>query len=74
VTARTILLIEDNPDDQALTLRALKRNNLLNEVTVVGDGAEAIDYLFPAADFSDAVNTLGMFWLLLNETAPGVRP
>jgi two-component system response regulator len=150
MTNPAILLIEDNPDDQALTLRALKKNNILNQVTVVGDGAEALDYLFPAdradpadgvgeelpglilldlklpkvdglevlrriradertqiipvvvltsskeeedilrsyhtgangyvrkpidfSDFSDAIKTVGMFWLLLNEAPPRVRP
>ena len=43
-----ILLIEDNPDDQKLTLRALKKNNIPNEVVVVEDGAQALDYLFGA--------------------------
>jgi two-component system, response regulator len=141
---RSILLIEDNPDDQALTLRALKKNNILNEVIVAGDGAEALSYLFSGdradvpipglilldlklpkidglevlrriraderteivpvvvltsskeqedilnsyhsgangyvrkpvnfSDFSDAVSTLGMFWLLLNEPAPAFIP
>lgn len=46
MVSKTILLIEDNPDDQALTLRALKKNNILNEVMVASDGAEALDYLF----------------------------
>jgi two-component system response regulator len=41
-----ILLVEDNEDDIALTLRALERNNLQNEVVVVRDGMEALDYLF----------------------------
>lgn len=41
-----ILLVEDNPDDELLTLMAFKDNNILNEVTVARDGAEAFDYLF----------------------------
>ena len=43
---KIILLVEDNPDDEALTLRALKKNNIFNEVTVVHDGQEALDYFF----------------------------
>jgi len=43
---KTILLVEDNPDDEALTLRALRKNNIFNQVTVARDGAEALDYLF----------------------------
>ena len=51
--SKTILLVEDNPDDEALTLRALKRNNILNEVIVAHDGAEALDYLFARGIYSD---------------------
>lgn len=41
-----ILLVEDNPDDEALMLRALKQNNVYNETVVARDGVEALDYLF----------------------------
>ena len=47
MTTATILLVEDNPDDEALTLRAFKRSNITNEIVVVRDGAEALEYLFP---------------------------
>ena len=133
---RPILLIEDNPDDVALTLRALKKNTILNEVTVAADGAEALELLgaqgplpglilldlklpkvdglevlrrirasdrteiIPVvvltgseldediiasyrnganayvrkpvkfSDFVEAISTLGVFWLLLNEAVP----
>lgn len=49
---RIILLVEDNPDDQELTLRALKANNILNEVIVAQDGAEALDYLFGEGSYA----------------------
>lgn len=51
--SKIILLIEDNPDDEALTLRALKKNNILNEVIVARDGAEALDYLFCRGRYED---------------------
>jgi len=144
VSERTILLVEDNPDDEALTLRAFKKSDIRSEVVVLRDGAEALAYLFPGngdtvprpalilldlnlpkvgglevlrrmradertqlipvvvltsskldedildsyrnganayvrkpvnfADFAEAVRTLGVFWLLLNEPVPGPRP
>jgi CheY-like chemotaxis protein len=43
---KIILLVEDNADDEALTLRALKKNNIKNDVVIAHDGAEALDYLF----------------------------
>lgn len=48
---KMILLVEDNPDDEALTLRALKKNNIGNELVVVRDGAEALDFLFGTGAF-----------------------
>jgi two-component system, response regulator len=46
IVSKVILLVEDNPDDEALTMRALKKNNVLNKVVVARDGVEALDYLF----------------------------
>jgi two-component system response regulator len=43
---KIILLVEDNPDDVELTIRALKKNNILNKMIVAKDGVEALDYLF----------------------------
>jgi two-component system, response regulator len=50
--SKLILLIEDNTDDERLTLRALRRNNIMNEVVVACDGQEAVDYLFGAGSFA----------------------
>jgi len=139
-TSRPILLVEDNPDDVTLTLRALKKNHILNQINVASDGAEALEFLFDGgntdltapglvlldlklpkvdglevlrriradertklipvviltssrleedilssyrgganayvrkpvnfAEFAEAVKTLGLFWLLLNEALP----
>jgi CheY-like chemotaxis protein len=135
-----ILLVEDNEDDELLTLRALKKNNILNEVVVAHDGVEALERLFTPnaqlpqvvlldlnlprlgglevlrkiredartkllpvvmltsskeeedvarsyalganayvrkpvefSEFSEAVKTLGLFWLLLNQTPPSPK-
>ena len=53
MSEKTILLVEDNPDDVTLTLRALKKNNLLNEVVVAKDGVQALDFLFCEGEFSN---------------------
>ena len=139
---KQILLIEDNADDRDLTIRALKKNNVLNPVAIARDGAEALTMLLgddhgdpPAlilldlklpkvnglevlrrtradmrtrvvpivvltsskededlrsaydlgangyvrkpvtfSDFTEAVRTLGLFWLLLNQPPPAIRP
>jgi two-component system response regulator len=51
--SKTILLVEDNDDDVALTLRAFKRSHLMNPVTVVRDGVEALDFLFARGAYAD---------------------
>ena len=48
MNAGKILLVEDNPDDLALTMRALKSHNMTNDVVVAQDGVQALDYLFGA--------------------------
>ena len=49
---KVILLVEDNPDDEALTMRALKRGNIVNDIVVAHDGAEALDYLFGSGPYA----------------------
>jgi CheY-like chemotaxis protein len=49
---KIILLVEDNSDDEALTLRALKKNNITNDVVVARDGVEALEYLFGTGKYS----------------------
>jgi len=65
VNAGKILLVEDNPDDVALTTRALKSHNIMNDVVVAHDGVQAIEYLFgtegrPASDELPAVVLLDL--------------
>ena len=50
---KIILLVEDNPDDEALTLRALKKNKIGNEVVVAHDGVEALDFFFATGAHAD---------------------
>ncbi|TAK84209.1 MAG: response regulator [Betaproteobacteria bacterium] len=53
VDTKTILLIEDNPDDVKLTLRAFKRSNMLYPIVVLNDGIEALDFLFARGAYGD---------------------
>jgi len=50
--AKVILLVEDNADDELLTLRALRKNNIGNETVIARDGAVALDYLFGTGEFA----------------------
>ena len=49
---KVILMVEDNPDDEKLTLLALRKNNIANEIVVVRNGADALDYLFAAGRYA----------------------
>jgi two-component system response regulator len=53
MSEKYILLVEDNPDDEVLTLRAFKNQNIINEVVVARDGAEALDHLFCKGKYAD---------------------
>jgi two-component system response regulator len=50
---KVILLVEDNPQDEELTLRALRKHNILNEVVVARDGAEALEFLFRTGKYAE---------------------
>ena len=50
---KSILLVEDNPDDELLAIRALKKNNIANTIDVARDGPEALDYLFGQGKYTD---------------------
>ena len=52
MSEKTILLVEDNPDDEEFTLRALRKANVTNEIMVVRDGGEAVDYLFGTGKYA----------------------
>jgi two-component system response regulator len=68
-TSPTIMLVDDSPDDVALTLRALKKNNIANKIMVVPDGEEALRYLLPDDDSSNPTPAL----VLLDINLPKVN-
>ena len=69
---KIILLVEDNPDDEALTLRALEKNNILNGVVVAHDGVEALDYLFAEGSYSGRDTSVMPELILLDLKLPKI--
>jgi len=71
-TDSVILLIEDNEDDEVLTLRALRKHNIANEVVVARDGVEALDYLFGTGAHAGRDTTLQPQVVLLDLNLPRI--
>jgi two-component system, response regulator len=71
--SKTILLVEDNADDEALTFRALMKNNIGNQLVVARDGAEALDYLFATGQYSGRDMNAGPQVVLLDLNLPKVN-
>jgi two-component system response regulator len=72
MASKTILLVEDNADDEALTFRALMKNNIGNQLVVARDGAEALDYLFGTGQYSGRDVNHGPQVVLLDLNLPKV--
>src|SRR5580692_3268221 len=70
MSGKVILLVEDNPDDEALAVRALKKNNVVNEIAVARDGVEALEYLFAEGAYADRDVTLVPQLVLLDLKLP----
>ena len=69
---KTILLVEDSPDDVKLTMRALRKNNILNEVVVAEDGEAALDYLMGMGAYKDRDLSLMPEVILLDLNLPKI--
>ena len=70
--SKVILLVEDNPDDEALTLRALKKNDIQNQVVVARDGAQALEYLFGTGERKECDPEVSPQLVLLDLKLPRV--
>jgi len=71
-TDRPILLVEDNPDDEALTLRAFSKNKIPNQVVVARDGVEALDYLFCTGQYASRDSLIMPAFVLLDLKLPRI--
>ena len=69
---KSILLVEDNPDDVELNLRALRKHNITNQIVVMRDGAEALDYLFGTGGFQGRDTTRTPTLILLDLKLPKI--
>lgn len=72
VRGKIILLVEDNPDDEALAIRALKRNHIINEVVVAHDGVEALEYLFGTGTYEKRDTNVQPAVILLDLKLPRI--
>ncbi|OUC12216.1 MAG: two-component system response regulator [Alkalinema sp. CACIAM 70d] len=69
---KVILLVEDNPDDEALAIRALKRHHIGNEIVVAHDGVEALDYLFGTGIYEGRDTSIKPAVILLDLKLPRI--
>jgi two-component system response regulator len=69
---KTILLVEDNADNEELTVRALKKNNLANSLAIARDGVEALDYLFGTGAYAERKNATLPSLVLLDLKLPRI--
>lgn len=69
---KIVLLVEDNPDDEALTVRALRKNHLSNEIIVARDGQEALDFMFGQGTYADRDTSVLPQVILLDLKLPKV--
>ena len=72
MSKKIILLVEDNPDDEVLTLRAFKKNNIINEVVVARDGVEALEYLFCEGSYAERDTSVAPEIILLDLKLPKI--
>lgn len=70
---KIIMLVEDNPNDEALTIRALKKNNDMNEIIIARDGVEALNYLFGEGSYSGRDTSIMPDLILLDLKLPSIN-